>query len=116
MKTIDEVRRETELAALIADEQGYITHINPSFTAIFGWKPEEIIGKSLTIIIPKSLHDSHHLGFSRFLTTGVPTLLNQPLQLKAVKKNGEVFEAEHLILAEKQKGRWVFAATIRVVH
>lgn len=113
MQTIDELMRQTEVPAVTADHQGSIIKVNARFEAVFGWKEADIVGKPLTTLIPKSLHDAHHLGFSRFLTTGKPTLLNQPLKLKAVTKAGREFDAEHFILAEQHDGQWVFGATIR---
>jgi len=115
MTTIDEMRRETAVPVVLANHQGFITYVNRPFKEVFGWQEEEIIGKPLTHLIPQYLHDSHQLGFSRFVTTGRPTLLNQVLRLKAVTKAGREFDAEHFIRAEQQQGRWVFGATIRPV-
>ena len=113
MQTIDALKRLTDVPVITADEQGLITYVNPRFEQVFGWGLKEITGKPLTTIIPTNLHDAHHLGFSRFLTTGAPTLLNQPLTLKAATKAGAIFDAEHLIVAEQRNGRWVFGASIR---
>lgn len=113
MKTLDAIKQETDVPVVIADHRGLITFVNQPFTAVFGWTPKEIIGKSLATIIPTNLHDAHHLGFSRFTSTGTPTLLNQPLALKAVGKNGKEFDAEHFIVAEQRDGQWMFGATIR---
>ena len=113
MKTIAELRRQTDVPVVIADAQGAIIYVNAQFESVFGWRGNEIIGKPLATIIPTNLHDAHHLGFSRFLTTGKATLLNQPLKLKGMTKEGREFDAEHLILAEQEHGQWVFGATIR---
>ena len=111
--TLQELQRHQDVPVVIADHQGTITHVNERFERVFGWRAQEIIGKPLTIIIPSDLHDAHHLGFSRFLTTGKPTLLNQPLKLKAVTKDGREFNAEHTITAEQRQGEWVFGAIIK---
>lgn len=113
MKTIEDVRQTTGVPAVIADHEGLITEVNERFADVFGWSRKEIVGKPLTALIPKDLHDAHNLGFSRFLTTRKPTLLNQPLKLKAVAKDGRVFDAEHFIVAELSSDRWTFGATIR---
>ena len=113
MRTIEEIGRETGVPTIIANHQGIITRVNQRFEMVFGWQAEEIIGKPLATIIPPNLHDAHQLGFSRFLTTGKPTLLDQPLQLRAITKAGREFDAEHTITAEQQNGQWVFGATIR---
>jgi PAS domain S-box-containing protein len=110
---IEDVLRETSLPTLVADHQGMITRVNQRFEDVFGWRGDEILGRPLTAIIPRTFRDAHHLGFSRFLLTGSPTLLGRPLTLPAMAKDGRVFDAEHVIFAEQREGRWVFAATIR---
>lgn len=92
--TLEQVRRETGTPVVIADHRGVIIQVNARFEETFGWQAGEIVGKPLTAIIPAALHDAHHLGFSRFLATGQATLLGQPLQLRAVRKDGREFRAE----------------------
>lgn len=116
MKTIDEMKLERNLPVLIADCQGLIVYVNEPFNLAFGWQAEEILGHSLEAVIPYSYHDSHHLGFSRFAMTEQATLLNHPLKLMAVTKDGREIESEHYIVAEQQQGQWMFAATLRPLH
>lgn len=113
MKSIEELKRENTLPVVISNHEGFISYVNRRFEEVFGWKSKEAVGQPLTVIIPKNLHDAHHLGFSRFLATGKPTLLNQPLKLRAVTKSGREFESEHFIIAERNGGHWMFGATIR---
>lgn len=113
METLDELMREKAVPVVVANEQGFITHVNAAFEALFGWSADEIMGQPLTLLIPRALHDAHHMGFSRLLLSGEPRILGRRLALTAVKKNGQEFLAEHLILGEQRSGRWVFAATIR---
>ncbi|MBI2870669.1 MAG: PAS domain-containing protein [Candidatus Omnitrophica bacterium] len=110
--TLEELKKVTAVPAVISDRDGLISWVNASFESFFGWKSKEIMGRPLTVLIPKNLHDAHHLGFSRFLLTEQGTLLNKPLKLKAVTKAGKETDCEHLIIAEKQDGKWVFGATL----
>lgn len=111
--TLQEMKRETTVPVILADERGTVVYVNKAFEAVFGWSQDEIAGKPLTVVIPRALRDAHHLGFSRFLSTGEPTLLGRPLRLMAMDKSGREFECEHVIVAEKTEGRWMFAATLR---
>ncbi len=113
MQSIDQMKDETKLPVLITDHQGFITYVNEPFKLIFGWSADEIIGQTLMSVIPRIYHDSHNLGFSRFAMTEQPTVLNHPLQLKAVTKDGREIDAEHFIIAEQQRGQWFFGATLR---
>ena len=116
MKTIKELMVEKNIPVIISDHNGFITYVNKNFEEVFGWSKDEAAGKPLTLIIPKNLHDAHHLGFSRFISTSIPTLLNKPLNLKSITKDGREFDSEHIIIAEKENDKWVFGATIRPLN
>jgi len=112
MLTIDSLKAETHIPVIIVDHHGIVAYINQIFTKEFGWQKDVLIGKTLTTVIPDNLKDAHHMGFSRFLLTGKPTILNQPLKLKILKMDGKEADAEHIIIAEKINGSCVFGATI----
>lgn len=113
MVSLAEIGLKTDVPVLVADQQGVVVNVNECFTAVLGWSPDELRGQMLTTIIPRNMRDAHNLGFSRFLTTGQPKLLNQPLELKAVTRDGRELAVEVLITAERQENRWVFAASLR---
>jgi PAS domain S-box-containing protein len=113
VKTLKEIKDETNLPAIMTNHQGFIIYVNDAFRVVFGWTEAEIVGQTLEAVIPSSFHDSHHLGFSRFAMTEMPTVLNHPLELKAVRYDGSEINAEHFITAEKQEGEWIFGAILR---
>ena len=113
MLTIDSLKAETAIPVIIVDYEGTIVYINQIFEKTWGWRKEELVGQTLTTIIPANLKDAHHMGFSRFLVTGKPTILNQALELVIVLADGKELPAEHFIIAEKIDGKWVFGATIQ---
>lgn len=115
MPTIYELRCKTDVPVLIADQQGLIIYVNESFKEVFGWSFDEIVGKLLITVIPTSYQDSHHLGFARFAMTEQPRVLNHPLRLMAVTKDGREILSEHFITAEQQEGQWFFGAVLRPV-
>ncbi|MBE9176268.1 PAS domain S-box protein [Synechocystis salina LEGE 06155] len=98
---------------IMTDNQGIVVEVNGSFEKIFGWKDAEIKGEHVTIVLPVTFRDSHHLGFSRFAATEISTILNHPLELKALTKSGQEILSEHFIVAEKQNNQWYFAARLR---
>lgn len=113
MPSFEELKAEQAVPTIFADSLGMVVHVNGAFEKTFGWTAAEIRGKPLSVIIPRRFHDAHHLGFSRFLMTAKPTLMDKPLRLKAVTRDGREFDSEHLILAEKTAGGWLFGASIR---
>ena len=55
------------------DEDSTIQTINPAVETIFGYDPNEIIGKSLTIFMPEKLVERHRRAINEYLTTGERT-------------------------------------------
>lgn len=82
-------------AIVTMDVQGLITFWNPQAEKIFGWKEEEVIGKSLAdTIIPESFRSAHHRGLAHYLATGEHRVLNRQLEISANHRNGGEFPIE----------------------
>lgn len=112
MKTFEDIKSETRMPVVIADDQGFIIHINPIFSDVYLWGAE-LIGKSLTEIIPLNFHDSHNLGFSRFSMTEISHVANHPINAVVIDKKGKAVLSEHYITALKVEETWFFAAQLR---
>lgn len=111
-QTYDDILTEEGLPAVAIDHNSMFTHVNKAFQDAYGWTPEELLGKSVTEIIPSYLRDAHQIGFSRFMSTEQATLLGVTLPLAMLYRDGQVRDAEHFIVGQKKDDRWCFAATI----
>lgn len=114
-ESFDEVMSEKKLPAVAIDKNGLFIMVNRAFEAEFGWTSDDLLGESITTIIPRYLRDAHLIGISRFLVTENATLLGRPIPLKILCKDNEVREAEHYIVGKKDDNGWIFAATIKPV-
>lgn len=117
----EQLRRSEDLRTLIMDSaldaiicidrDEVIFTWNPQAEAIFGWKEEEAIGKKLSeLVIHKRDHQKHAAGFARYLATGTSIVLNNVMQLPAVRATGEEFMAE-LVIREIKNGEDDFLCT-----
>ena len=113
MSSIEELKSSDQIPALSVNQQGLITSVNTAFEQAYGWELSDLVGSALTAIIPEIFHDAHNLGFSRLIADEQPTLLNQPLELVVLTGDGNEVAAEHIIIAEKHDGEWLFTASIR---
>lgn len=102
----------TDKPVIVADEHSIIVEINSSFTEVLGWTGGDLLGQSLTKILPEKFIDAHNLGFSRFLATEETSIVEQEIDLEVLTRNGETIIATHFITAAKKNGKWFFAATI----
>lgn len=111
-KTFADIRAEEALPAVAIDQNSMFTWVNQAFEREYGWTEDELLGKSVTEIIPPYLRDAHLVGFSRFMSTGKATLLGRALSLSVLYKDSSVRDAEHFIVGERQRNQWHFASTI----
>ncbi len=110
--TVKSFLNEVEAPVVGMDQDGSVFFINAAFEAAYGWTKQDLLGKSMTAIIPPNMRDVHQIGFSRFLQTETPTLMGKPLRLPILCKDGRILSASHLIIADKIDGRWSFVAKI----
>jgi PAS domain S-box-containing protein len=62
---------------------------------MFGWSREEALGRELAeTIIPHQFRDAHRKGLKHYLTTGEGPVLNQLIELSAVRRDGSEFPVE----------------------
>ncbi|MBW1780115.1 MAG: PAS domain S-box protein [Deltaproteobacteria bacterium] len=113
MTTHADILLDPETPAVIVNQEGVIQDINTAFEKAFEWQRDQLKGNQLTMIIPEKLRDAHHLGFSRFLMTGQPTILDQYLDLEILCGDGRIRSARHYITADQEAGQWRFVAAIR---
>jgi PAS domain S-box-containing protein len=61
----------------------------------FGWSREEVIGRPLDeTIIPASMREAHRAGLACYLATGKHHVLNQHIELTAVRRDGMTLPVE----------------------
>ncbi len=103
------------LSAIInINSKGEIIFWNKQAESIFGWKNEDIIGKTLAeTLIPKRHGIEHNIGMQHYLKTGEGPVLNKPLELPAINKEGKEFPIEILIIPLKQNNEMFFCSFIR---
>lgn len=81
-------------AIINANERGVIIFFNPAAEEIFGYDSEEVMGKSLTILMPEKHREDHEAGFRRYLETGEEHVIGETVELEGERKNGDVFPIE----------------------
>ena len=112
--------REAELVAIIRnapdayismDEAGRVTEWNRQAEEMLGWDRAEALGQPLDLlIIPEGLREAHRHGMKRYLTTGVGKVLNQRVELAALRRDGTDVPVEIRITALPSDNGQLFCA------
>ncbi|MDP3485727.1 MAG: PAS domain S-box protein [Methanobacteriaceae archaeon] len=79
---------------ITADSEGNIVYSNPSFRKIFGYSADEILGKSVSILMPERFRDGFTSKMNHFQQTGENLLVGKIFESMGLKKNGEEFPFE----------------------
>ncbi len=111
MNKIDELKKIKNAPVIISDRSGIVIYANSCFLETYQWT-EELIGSSLNRIIPTAFHDSHNMGFSRFLVTGNSRISDHVVEAAVVMGDGRTRWSKHLIVIEKTRDNFLIAARL----
>lgn len=97
----------------VADEDSIILYCNNKALELFGYIEEEIIGESLTILMPEKYRQEHLKGIKRFISSGQPKLIGKTFEISALNKDQTEFPIELSLSAWKEGEKYFFAGIIR---
>ncbi|QRK13358.1 PAS domain S-box protein [Archangium violaceum] len=86
---------ETAVDGIITiDERGRIQDVNPATTRIFGYAPEELIGRNVGILMPEPYRCAHDGYMDNGLSTDVRRVIGIGREVEGLRKDGSVFPLE----------------------
>ena len=105
---------ETATDAIITiNEQSEILFVNPAITTIFGYQPEELLGKELTLLMPDYLRHVHRASLARYVQTGVRHIAWQGVELPGLHQSGREIPLEISFGESREAGKHTFTAIVR---
>ena len=105
--------RATPDAIITADQRGTITYANHATSALFGRPAVDLVGQSLTVLMPDRLYEAHCDGLGRYLDTGEARLLGRTIEMPALRSDGTELTVEMSIATWTAGGEASFAAIMR---
>lgn len=75
-------------AVIVADRHGKIVLSNEQTTALLGYEPNELLGRSVDLLLPPEVREAHAHHRDEYLETAVRRPMGQGLELKARRKDG----------------------------
>lgn len=86
---------DTAVDAIICiNSQGIIDIFNNTAEKMFGYSPEEVIGKNVSLLMPEPYSSKHDDYISHYEQTGQKKIIGIGREVVAKRKNGEVFPIE----------------------
>ncbi|HXS52124.1 MAG TPA: PAS domain S-box protein [Usitatibacter sp.] len=76
------------VSVILADREGLIRVWNRASEALFGFTAQEVLGRSLDVVIPEHLRPAHWEAYGRALASGTTKYSGRVMTTRAVHKDG----------------------------
>lgn len=107
---------ETATEGIITiDERGMTVFANRSVERIFGYRPEEILGREITMLMPERFREGHRAGFARCLARGGKGLRWEALEFPGLHRDGHEVPLEISYGVFSREGGHFFTGYVRDV-
>jgi PAS domain S-box-containing protein len=100
-------------AIITIDNQSIIVSANPAIEKIFGFTPDEIIGRNITVLMPERLRNSHKTAMRKYLETGNKSFNWRAVDLPGLHKDGHEMPLEISYGEFVMEGKHFFSGFIR---
>ena len=93
-------------AIVFVNNRGKILHWNPACERIFGFASQEVLGKTLEIVIPERYREAYRIALKDFMEREGLHLLGYTFESEAIKKDGTEFPVEASISKIQFNDQW----------
>lgn len=76
---------------LTIDWRGHVQRFNLAAERIFGYSPEEVLGKNVNILMPEPYKSEHDSYLRNYLAMRQPKVIGIGRKVQGLRKNGEIF-------------------------
>jgi PAS domain S-box-containing protein len=100
---------------IAADDEDRIVAVSPAALDILGYDDAlTLVGKRLIAIVPERYRQAHLAGFTLHFLTGRAPLLDRPVVVPALRRDGDEVDVELTVRSQRAGGgRTVFVAELR---
>lgn len=91
------------------DQDGRVTGFNPSAEKVFGYSRDSVIGRQMAeVIVPPAYRESHQNGLLTYRKVHKAPVVNQRLEVSAIRSDGREFPVELVVIEAKDIDDQVF--------
>jgi PAS domain S-box-containing protein len=95
------------------DDQGLVSSFNGAAQRLFGRTEIEIIGQSLTLLMPPRYRDGHKAGMDRLRNGVAMRIKGKSIELQGLRRDGSEFPLELVVSDMHLLGKTLFVGIVR---
>jgi PAS domain S-box-containing protein len=100
-------------AVITIDTRSRILFVNPSASRLFGYSASEMLGESLTLLMPEAMRERHESSLARYVATGRKHLDWQAVELVARHRSGREIPVEISFGESREGAEPTFTGVVR---
>lgn len=105
---------ETAVDGIITiNERGIVLSANPAVERIFGYSPEEIIGRNVNRLMPEPDRSRHDGYLANYLSTGEKKIIGIGREVMGRRKSGALFPLDLAVSESIVGGQHIFTGLVR---
>ncbi|MFT5086983.1 MAG: PAS domain S-box-containing protein [Planctomycetota bacterium] len=95
------------------NDRGVIESANSSLVKVFGYRPEEVLGQNVKILMPEPYRNEYDGYLNRYLNTNEKQIIDVGSEVMGRRKDGTVFPMDLAVNEVHFKGRTLFIGIVR---
>src|ERR1700687_4128544 len=97
----ESIVEQSPIAIIVGDREGMVRRWNAGAQTMFGWSAEEVLGKTMDMIIPEKHRPRHWEGYDKVMGSGVTKYGSSVLAVPALTKDGHRISVEFNVVLLK---------------
>lgn len=102
-------------AVVVINERNEVTFYNKAAEKLWGYKPNEVIGQNVKMLVPKAIQPEHDSYVNKNRTTGQDKIVGTSREIKIERKDGAVLWGQLSLSKVKLGGVTVYTAFVKDV-
>jgi PAS domain S-box-containing protein len=95
------------------NSQGIINSVNPAAKIMFGYDAEDMLGRNVSMLMPRPYRDEHDAYLHDYLRTGEHSIIGSKRELIGLRSNGSTFPLELAVSETSLSGAHVYVGIVR---
>lgn len=105
---------EAALDSIITvDDCGIMVAANPAVRRMFGYEPNELIGQSMSVLMPRRFVENHHQYLEKYLETRAAGIVQVTREVVGLHRSGDEIPLELVVSEVRQGDRLLFTGILR---
>ena len=98
---------------LTINAHGLLESVNPAACHMFGYRPDEVVGRNVSMLMPEPQRAQHDGHLQHYRRTQEPHIIGVPREVQGLRKDGSIFPMNLFVSSLVRGGQTTFIGVAR---